>query len=249
MYTNLVSPRVSKLKVAVCFSGFPRNYEKTFSRMKSHLFDICHPDIFYAGYNEVDGKVDEKLLELYQPKKYLFRDYDLSAKKEINDKFQNYQPTYLHPTIKLEKFKSQFYNIYIANQLKIAYERENDFQYDIVIRCRPDYYFFRDITSDDLNLGLDGGVVIPDEWDFKEVNPHGVSDCFAYSSSKSMDTYSLGFFYFPRYGKEDNILFHPETLIGYHLFRSRLKRVVIKRHFKYETPDGEHNERYKYNPN
>ena len=247
MDTTLASPSTSKLKVAVCLSGIPRNYEKTFPYLKKHLLDVCSPDIFYAGYHETNGKTDDKLFETYQPKKHLIRDYDATAQQEIDKKFLYYQPFYMASSINIRRFKSQFYNIYLSNELKKEYEIEQGFKYDIVIRCRTDCYFNRDLSLDELHLSLDGSVVIPDRWDFKEVSRCGVSDSFAFSTSASMDIFSMAFFCFAKYNREDRVMFHPETLLGYHLAKTGLKRIAIKTPYEFETPEGVANERYNYN--
>ena len=243
MLTSSAIQPTTNLRVAACFSGFPRNYANTFPYMKRHFFDTCSPDIFWAGFNEEEGVFDQRVIDLYQPKDYFFRDYNKDAIDEINKEFNNYQPTLVRQETKVDRVKSQFYNVYLANELKKKHEKENNFKYDIVIRCRPDYYYFRDLTIEELKLGMNGDVVIPDEWDWKLVSSYGVSDCFAYSSSKTMDIYSKVFYHFAEYNKPGNMFFHQETMLGYHLHKFGIKRIATERHFKYETPDGEDNER------
>ena len=247
MLTSQAIQPTSNLRVAVCLSGFPRNCIDTFPYAKRHLFDTCSPDIFWAGFNEKKGVLDQEVIDLYQPKDYFFRDYDEDAIDEINKEFNNYQPTLVRPETKVERVKSQFYNVYLANELRKKYEKENGFNYDIVIRCRPDYYYFRDLTIGELELGIDGTIVIPDEWDWKLVSSYGVSDCFAYSSPETMDIYSKVFYHFAEYNSKCDLLFHQETMLGYHLNKFGIKRVAIERHFKFETPDGSHHERRGHN--
>jgi hypothetical protein len=243
----------TNLKVAACYSGFPRNYKKTFPQAKRHFHDLCSPDVFWAGYNEVNGTLDQDVLDLYRPVKSIFRDYDEEAVNEIDKEFNNYQLTRVRPGTRAEAMKSQFYNVYLANELKKEHEKKLGFKYDIVIRCRPDYYYLKDLTSNQLSLALNGDIVIPNKWDFKEVSPWGATDSFAYSTSKNMDIYSMAFYYFEKYNKEDKIMCHPETLIGYHIHKSGLKRVPMESLFEYdgdaETVGGRPGERYEFNPN
>jgi len=253
MLTSQAIQPMTGLKVAACFSGFPRNYKKTFPFTKCHFLDWCNPDIFWAGYNEVDGVFDQKVIDLYKPKDFLFRDYDEKAIEEINEQFNNYRPINVVPGSRVEGMKSQFYNVYLANELKSKREKKLGFKYDIVVRCRPDCYFLKDLTVDQLSLAVDGDIVIPDKWDFKEVSPWGTTDSFAYSTSENMDLYSKAFYSFEEYNSKDKIIWHPETMIGYHIHKSKLKRLKVGPPFEWDgdasSVGGAPGERYKFNQN
>ena len=251
MLTSQAIQPTTNLRVAACFSGFPRNYKKTFPCAKRHFLDLCNPDVFWAGYNEEQGVFDKEVVDLYKPKDYSFRDYNEQIIEEINEEFNNYSPINIRPGTKVEGIKSQFYNIHLSNELKKKYEKKEGFKYDIVIRCRPDYYFLRDLTLTDLSFALDGHIVIPDKWDFKEVSAWGMSDSFAYSTSENMDIYSKLFYCCEEYNSKDKVIWHPETMLGYHVAKSGLKRLKMDTPFEFDgdAPEvgGTPGERYSFN--
>ena len=52
-------------KIALCLSGFPRNYKDTFSLFKKHVIDPLNPDIFFYGYNQKCGETDKEFLNCF----------------------------------------------------------------------------------------------------------------------------------------------------------------------------------------
>jgi hypothetical protein len=58
-------------KLALCFSGHPRTYKSCFESIKLNLLDIYNCDIFISSYNTNEN---DNLINLYKPKKYIFRD-------------------------------------------------------------------------------------------------------------------------------------------------------------------------------
>ena len=100
-----------------------------------------------------------KIINVFQGKDI---DYFLHITKEYNDQYNNKTENYdeiikiLNPVqtliekdikIKKNKFsniKKQWYKINIVNNLKINYEKNMGFKYDIVIRIRPDVLIIDD---------------------------------------------------------------------------------------------------------
>lgn len=127
-----------------------------------------------------------KMINVFQGKDI---DYFLHITKEYNDQYNNKTENYdeiikiLNPVqtliekdikIKKNKFsniKKQWYKINIVNNLKINYEKNMGFKYDIVIRIRPDV------------------LIIDDKINFKECNNiiYGDNDEFFYTNSNIMN--------------------------------------------------------------
>ena len=63
------------LKLALCFSGDARTYDKCFSSIKHNLLDKFDCDVFISTYHTSD-KIHDDILNLYSPKKYNFNDKD-----------------------------------------------------------------------------------------------------------------------------------------------------------------------------
>lgn len=74
---------------------------------------------------------------------------------------------------------SMFYSINYCNELKNFYERQNNVNYDLVIRIRPDIIFESDI---DVSKLIDD-CVYTTNW------PRHINDTFAIANKKNMDAY------------------------------------------------------------
>jgi hypothetical protein len=71
------------LKLAICFSGDTRTYDKCFESIKNNLLDKFDCDVFISSY-EVNNDIKNHLLKLYKPKKYIFHDRDAIYNKVLN---------------------------------------------------------------------------------------------------------------------------------------------------------------------
>ena len=235
------------MKIALLLSGFPRNFKYTFPYFKKYVLEDLHPDIFYFGYNDLaSGTTTDDILYRYKPKKHCIRE----ASPEIDEEIWHAYGTREMGRVKLDFERngvlsstqphwilSQYYNLLKANELKKETEQEEGFKYDAVIRIRPDYFFYRNIELGELKNIKNNHVYIPPVWDF-----NGISDAFAYGDSATMDKYSDFFNHIKSYHLEHGCVFHPETLMGFHISNGKqLTRVKIQNHFWFELSDFEVN--------
>ena len=209
------------MKIALCLSGGLRNFKDTYYSFKHFLLDEYEVDVFFYGLENKEGveKNKEYLIDLYNPKKFQINSVDfydkISCKYNIPSSFYG------------------FYNVLKCNDLKSEYENENGFKYYIVIRSRTDYFWFRYLTDEEVNLSK-SNIIIPEEWAFKDVNYFARFDGFAIGSSKLIDDYSDLFNRIDEYC--NNILFHPESLCGYHLMINNIPNIENKRSVIFEYP-------------
>jgi len=210
-----------EMKIALCISGGLRNYKDTHYSVKHFLLDCNNVDIFYYGLENKEGKEQniKDFTELYNPKKIVINKND----------FYDQIPCRYH----IKSSFYGFYNVLKCNELKSNYEEENKFKYDFVIRVRPDYFWFRSITSDEFEAAKEN-VLTPERWSFKCVQPFAQSDIFAIGSSELMDQYSSLFSKIDDYC--NNFPFHPESLCGYHLKVNNIPSLEIKEHVLFEYP-------------
>ena len=160
------------MKIAVCFSGQPRYLEYALPEILDNILATNSPDVFYhAWYSENDvnltydssipqqsGKMGsaypntDKILEHYlSPKK---------SKIENQIEFDIAKTLKSAPTALSQPLVSQFYSIQQADKLRQQYEKENGFEYDIVIKTRFDLYYgtpliikgFKHLLSDNILL-------------------------------------------------------------------------------------------------
>jgi len=227
------------MRVALCLSGFPRTMEYSYPYLKKYIIDELSPDIFFFGYEDPRNN-KEQIQNLYKASSCVARKYTPEVEKEIWDSYgtKTVENVQMHGTRKPITLLSQYYNIFKSNELKSLREAEGGFTYDLTIRCRTEYYFFRKINDEDFSVEP-GHVYIPPIWDFG-----GVTDGFAYGDSEAMDIYSNVFYRMSEYNLVDKVRLHPETIMGHHV-NKHLTRVPIKNHMWWElvdfakNPDGD----------
>lgn len=146
------------LRIALLVTGTIRNYKENYITWKKHLLDLYNVDIFFHTYNIVGYHKD-----IYNNLNMTFNENDvintLRPKKckidvfetKIKEFTQSIKPQCLRSGSPNPEFiKAQLYSIYIANSLKKAYEKENNFEYDIVIKIRFDTIFYSDFEINDI---------------------------------------------------------------------------------------------------
>jgi hypothetical protein len=213
----------NKLKIALLLTGGMRNFKDTFNSFKYYVLDELNPDIFFFGVENNEGviKNTEDFNNLFKPKSSIINN------KHFYDNITKPQ-TYIIPS----SYYS-FYNVYHCNKLRIKYQEDNNFKYDLVIRCRLDTFWFRKIDAEELNIAKEN-IIIPKEWCFKEVHQKALSDIFAIGNDEMMTEYSNLFNHIQTYCMNNS--FHPETLMGIHCDNFNLKYYLTNRHFDFFYP-------------
>ena len=210
------------MKIALCMSGGLRNFIDTHYSFDYYLLSQHDVDVYFYGLENKEGftKNQEDFKKLYNPKEMV-----------INTK--EYYETIHCPFQQSSVFYS-FYNIFMCNELKRKYEIQNNFKYNLVIRSRADYFWFRCLTNIELQLAQNN-ILIPADWAFKGVRPYARADVFAIGGSKLMDTYSL---MFDKISDYINVIgmFHPESLCGYHLMINSIPNIENERCVVFEYP-------------
>jgi len=174
------------MKIAVCLSGQLRQWEIAKENQKwfwssgpSSQVDYFIHTWDYSGDREgvsqpyitrdVSRKEFDTLVDWYEPKGCMFDD------RKQDFFYQN------------DHWSSLFYSMAHSIMLKREYEIENDFEYDIVIKSRPDvvfdpiYHFSWEHLENNLLYTTHGGIM---EHEFGMFN---VNDCVFYSNSYTMD--------------------------------------------------------------
>lgn len=116
-----------------------------------------------------------------------------------------------------------WYSQYMANQLKIRHEKENNFTYDLVIRTRPDVALVDKVDLTRIKNQLNNEkdlVIIPQN---KRCG-YGVFICdlFGISTSENMNVYS-DLYNQALSHHERGVIFHPETMLAKHLEFNNLR--------------------------
>ena len=241
------------MRIAVCISGGLRTFEiaapllqeKFIVPLKAKGHEV---DIFFYGLSNNDGKElnEKKLVELYQPKKYVLKDWNASAESEVLSGFSQEQFNFMNiRAIRKDLVVanlSQMYNIKKVFELMSEHEEQNGFRYDLAIRTRPDVYYFRTLDEDQIDTAIcENTVSITDEWDFKCVRPFAISDIYAMGNSAAMKKYSKIYDSVYSCTKDIN-LFHVESLTGHYIQNvAHLNRTAVNKNnhwFWFEYPPG-----------
>jgi hypothetical protein len=210
------------MKIALLITGSLRNIEDTYSSIKYHLLDKHDIDTFFYGVENCYGvdKNYQQLEELFSPKKCI-----------VNTKL-------FYDSIKKTTRSSSysFYNVMMCNEIKNQYKEENNVNYDIVIRIRLDYFWFRGITDLEFELAK-SNILTPIDWSFKSVNSFALSDIFCITNDVFIEKYSSVYNHIEEYQKY--FTYHTESIMGFHI--KELPCIEIDKHFVFEYPIVERN--------
>lgn len=219
---------MKNLKICILIIGRLDTFETCYESLRKYILEPLNVDVFFSGYPNFLGLeyCENKIEELWKPKKYCLRDYTDIIRKEIHlddSRFIRKRSECTPHT-----WLSGMYNLKISNKLKNEYEKENNFKYDICIKSRTDVIWHSYITNEEIDLVLKDSknILIPTAWDFKEVHNLGCSDVSCVTSSHGMDIYSSCIDFIDEYYDSGEV-FHPESLLGIHI-NNFLNRISIK---------------------
>jgi len=172
------------MRVALCLSGQARGIDKTWEYLLNNVIYPTKCDVFISFANDSSlinfGKIQPLFTELE-----LIRDPSLEYLYSIARGKTSYIQ---HVGMMGQECSNlavlrQFYFINRANNMKIAYEKKNNFVYDWVIRSRADVII--NTCIENLNQ-FDNSYIYSPHTDTNS----GLNDMFAFGNSKNMDIYS-----------------------------------------------------------
>ena len=204
------------MKIAILYSGYPNNFnacienheKNIFSKFKNQKIEV---NIFgHFWYTEESKK---ELEEEYRTikEKNLFKKFVIQKQLDENKiNYKNYKADNLFP-IHLNNTMSQAYSWKKSWEVMSNFEKNNSEKYDLVMRIRPDEYFFTELKNIE-NISMDS-LYFKNE--FVHLN-FGLNDHFAYGSRDLM------FHYLNLYDKIYKIIdqgcpINLELMLGYYL--------------------------------
>jgi hypothetical protein len=218
------------MKAAVCISGHlgqkpGRTPLIDVANSIQKFFSQLSIEVDYFLVLSFDENTSAELIEFYNHQfpviqKKIFKDdsFPINSKKYTNIR----KETHVERTYKmLDKILS-------CNNLKKIHETSLNFKYDVVFRIRPDMLFLDNKHSElqsIITAGInDKHVYLPKfPW---IITKYTVVDFFAFGNSKTMDIYSEVINHIDSYYNK-GLLFHPETLLGFHLKSNGIKTYHI----------------------
>jgi hypothetical protein len=236
------------MKVAVCVSGQPRNYEQGYHELKKWFLDKYDCDVYLHTWKDVNSTMGGGH-KFSTPIEYQFTENDYTQISELYNPVKShfqlpipFDTTEIkgHLGYKLHNILSGYYSVYACNKLL----QDSGNKYDYVIRTRfdlsftdyisPECLFLKDITQLELN-----GVNV---FQYPIVNGYTtriseVDDLFVVGSMDIINSYSNCFSYMLKYiymdeeypkwletvvsGNPDKLC--PESLLKYHLIQNDVK--------------------------
>ena len=202
---------VKAIKVAILICGEMRNYNnpELIKRNNQFLFTKYNCDIFIStwenkGYSPYHGSVDTKNYSSDKISDDIINNYN--NVKNIN--IENYESWFSNLPDEYKEIYNlglncgnkivnatvfpQLYKIWDANRMKVLYENEHNFKYDIVIRFRPDMCLVEEIPNKYLNefikLESNNNNKIWTSNPTKIFYPNRIYDIFYYGNSDCMNT-------------------------------------------------------------
>jgi hypothetical protein len=170
------------MKVAVCFSGQLRSIDLTQKNIRKFL-DEKFDD--YKIFAHIPKDTFSENFSSYFPNSIILIEDDpvIRRTKLKNKQFTSVESKFTN--LKAAKFAhmQQLYGIYMSNNLKIDYEKKNNFTFDWVLRTRTDLKFYPgDLKLESLD---DKYIYTPNFHHWK-----GINDRFVLGNSLNMDIFA-----------------------------------------------------------
>lgn len=211
------------MKVAICISGHLRNIVTTFPSVRKNILDKIEGeyDIFLSTWNEYgfwtidDNKgVSNHNMKLDNPEQFKdfipnLRSYEIENLKDKADTFHEKADTILKKNQnnirwgRKQNIVGMYYKIWRCNELCKKYSEENNIDYDIVLRIRPDLY----INNYPLESVCKNDIL------YTHSNDNLLSDLIFYGSSDTMDKISNIYIDLEDICEKTKTLFDPHDIL------------------------------------
>jgi len=227
------------MRICLAISGRLRCFKQCSPRLKQYILDPFKPDVFFYGYENKEGQ-DQNEKDI----KNLWNPVNCSIGIETDGvvdflRKQYYKSDYNSrkaPTTDSDKMWGQYENLNEVSKMIRQYENREKFRYDVVIRSRCDYFYWKEPTKEELEQAKEGKILIPYIWDFDMVSGIGCSDAWAMTNSDNFQKYASIIGYIDEYFNK-GALFHHETMMGWHIREMGLDRIKCENHVWFEFPE------------
>lgn len=236
------------MRTALCLSGHMRCWESVFPNTEAHIISKYNPDIFISTWDtegywtspendpEGNGYVKEspvldvtKVIEKYDPIQISV--LKQSAYQDMFNKFS--QPLQeISGEIRAANIYGQFYQMQACFGLMENYSLSNFFEYDLIIRMRPDIVFHEplpELEPEKLHV-------------LRHTNPQGrgVGDMFAAGNMENMSEFMDNMMAFEEVARS-NGKFCPHEITEHALIVTQATYVVLDINKTLQhTPNGQY---------
>lgn len=235
-----------EMRVAICISGAIRSYKSTCMSFFNNIIRSIKlqdrsikVDIFMSVWKfSKEAKKDlavqfkwrpdqgtfEHAKRVYKPKLAECKVYTKEVESKLLNECKFDEIIKDHKENYVANAIGMYYKIYRANELKKQYEKENNFKYDIVIRCRPDFSFEDPLLLEHLKLATNNTIIKPrDSYSIKSDS----NDKFSLGTSEVMDKYCDLYHRIYEYYKKGCVI-EGQNLDKFHCDQLKLEKKWIK---------------------
>lgn len=206
------------MKIAICFAGQARSFDKSFQYYEKNLLNYFDCDIFLHTWKS-DSLKDNVLLDMYKPKSY-------SIEPPLDSMVINSKYTRIdHPNWPAFSTISSFYSIFKSNCLRLDYETNNMVGYDWIIKTRFDFAWNFTPPLKELNKDF---LYLPKEGWYDNTNKRlHVNDQIAFGSPYYMNKYMSTYYNLDTFYK-NGIKINGEHLLGENIHYNNITLEELK---------------------
>ena len=206
------------IRVAVCYSGQLREgFYQVLNLHKFFIIDALKADVFCYFEDTDDEIIKSDVINLLKPKEIIFESKESNTPDKINN--VNYG------TISMYK------KIYMSNLLRKKYEQENNFNYDYIIRIRPDLVIKEYLPKYIFTENNDINLYIPSDKINNSLRPEMCADWMAIGKNYSMDIYSNMYNYL--INNKNNKCNIPEKMMYKYIVDNKLNYIPLYDFFEF----------------
>jgi len=223
------------MKIAIQLSGQPR-FTQDFNLLLENLIGYDQADWFIYLSNKFHTHRTKDGVEISQSWKDFDADWAINKissnlprnnfiqRFKISDShLQQWPPvSNVHCTFSVEGVWMMYYNLLKSNQLRIDFQRQQNVEYDFILRVRSDSNLNSPIDMSQLTIN-DNEIYMPSNGWFGFPGLMA-NDQFAIGKDQSVTTYCDIVNSIKKYN-DSGIAFHPETLLGHHLLANNIKTI------------------------
>ena len=223
------------MRIAIQLSGQPR-FTQDFNLLLENLIGYDQADWFIYLSNQYHTHRIKDGVEISQSWEDFDADWAINKissnlprnnfiqRFEISDShLQQWPPvSNIHETFTVEGVWMMYYNLLKVNQLRIDFQRQQNVEYDFILRVRSDSNLNRPIDMSQLTINHDEIYMPSNNW-FGLPGLYA-NDQFAIGKDQSVTTYCDIVHSIKKYN-DSGIAFHPETLLAQHLLANNIKTI------------------------
>ena len=212
----------TNLKIAILLSGGLRNFAITQEWANKFMIDPIKADVFVHGWCSKDGveKDSETVLKYHNIKDFKIQDRS-KVKIPVPEVMHNKYPVHVSHGWGMEvadHVLGQLYNIKGCYDLIEQYEKKNNFQYDVIVRGRPDEFWFDRLQDADLEFVAKHNVLATPQHYISVICKDGyINDRFAMGNHEVIRRYCEMFNFVEDYAKLAGNDEATEFYVDYHL--------------------------------